>query len=229
MNEKQIRIDRMSIGWPFLSEHENGMNSMVDGLAVYRNLTKGLTDMARQYLTGGYEEIVSKWRKNVEHGSQEMIEIFLSPYRQADTLSAGGKVFGENLLRSWQRFTGMELAAESRESLGAEALIAFYEKGQKSTRDLLDAWQRCLLDLAEAYRVSSTRWENPKQAWETWLSACETFRDTVTAANISFFEIQAGASHRFLKSFIPERVKTETEIRADDEPQSRKAGKKSRA
>jgi hypothetical protein len=229
MNEKQTRTDRMSIGWPFLGVSEDGVNSMVDGLAVYRNLTKGLTDMARQYLTGGYEEIVGKWRKNVENGSQEMIEIFLSPYRQVDSLSAEGKAFGENLLRSWQRLTGMEFPTESPKPRGMEEWMAFYEKGQKSTRDLLDTWQKCLLDLAEAYRVSSTRWENPRQAWETWLSACETFRDTVTAANISFFEVQADASHRFLKSFIPEKVQTETEIREDEETQPRKTGRKGRS
>jgi hypothetical protein len=229
MQEKQARFDTVSAGWPFFQMPESGMNSLNEGFAVYRNLMNGMADIARQYLSGNYDDIISKWRKNLESGSQEMMDIFLRPFQQADSLKLPeGTLFGRNLLQYWQQYTGRERTAESAASHGTEELAALYERVNRSAFDWLGAWNGCLSDLAEAYRASSTRWNKPARAWDTWLSACEAFRDAVTAANISFTEVQADAYNRFLKSFIPEKMQMEEEIHPDDKPEHKKTVKKGR-
>lgn len=43
MSGKQTTINRMSMGWPLLHMPEKGMDRLVDGFAVYRNLMAGMS------------------------------------------------------------------------------------------------------------------------------------------------------------------------------------------
>jgi hypothetical protein len=189
---------------------ENGVENIVNSLAVYRKLAKEMTEVNEKYLTGNYMEVTRAWQKAVAETNQDIMEKIYQPYTQAGSTLLKESISGADVLKYWQLSIETPLLTPDKSFKGMEEFLLLCGKLQKNIWNLFSGWNDCIKMLTEADKTGIVFSLTPQQVCESWISTSEQFLEALAEVNIAFSKEWTEARINFLKAITSEDADTQS-------------------
>lgn len=224
MNVKQERGIGLNKEWPFSVIAENGVENIVNSLAVYRKLAKEMTDIKEKCLTGNYLELTMAWQKAIAETNQDIMEKIYRPYSQVSSSLLKESISGADILKCWQQSIDTPLLTPDNTFKGMEEFLSLFEKLRENIQNLFSCWNDFIKPLSGTNQTTTDYFFNPRQVCESWISTSEKFLVALAEVNIAFSKEWTEARINFLKSITLGDSDTQSEEnRGENKTAKRKA------